>query len=157
LGLLFLSGRHLAVFVFLMIRTGIIYGTAMAALIGLLKFVEYKYVIRDIPLEFYIGLVAVMFTSLGIWAGLRLTRPKAVEVSVPFDRSESGLVQTGLSRRELEVLELIAAGHSNREIADKLFVSTSTIKTHVSNILAKLDASRRTQAIRRARELRLIP
>lgn len=129
----------------------------MAALIGLLKFVEYKYVIRDIPLEFYIGLVAVMFTSLGIWAGLRLTRPKAVEVSVPFDRSESGLVQTGLSRRELEVLELIAAGHSNREIADKLFVSTSTIKTHVSNILAKLDASRRTQAIRRARELRLIP
>ena len=129
----------------------------MAALIGLLKFVEYKFIIRDIPLEFYIGMVAVMFTSIGIWAGLRLTRPKVVEVSGPFDRDEANLEQTGLSKREFEVLELIAAGLSNQEIAEKLFVSTSTVKTHVSNILAKLDASRRTQAIRRAQELRLIP
>jgi len=140
-----------------MIRTVIIYGIAMAALIGLLKFVEYKFIIRDIPLEFYIGMVAVMFTSIGIWAGLRLTRPKVVEVSGPFDRDEANLEQTGLSKREFEVLELIAAGLSNQEIAEKLFVSTSTVKTHVSNILAKLDASRRTQAIRRAQELRLIP
>lgn len=140
-----------------MIRTVIIYGAAMAALIGLLKFVEYKYILRDIPLEFYIGLVAVMFTAIGIWAGLRLTRPKIVEVAGPFDRNEANLEQTGLSKRELEVLELIAAGHSNQEIAEKLFVSTSTVKTHVSNILAKLNASRRTQAIRRAQELHLIP
>ncbi|MEP6849557.1 MAG: response regulator transcription factor [Acidobacteriota bacterium] len=139
-------------------RTIIIYGLAMAALLGLLKLVEYKYLVRDIPLEFYIGLVAVMFTSLGIWAGLRLTRPKLVEVAVegPFERDDEALRRVGISKREFEVLELIAAGLSNQEIADRLFVSTSTVKTHVSNVLAKLDASRRTEAIARAKELRII-
>jgi NarL family two-component system response regulator LiaR len=138
-------------------RTIIIYGVAMAALLGLLKFVEYRYLVRDIPLEFYIGAVAVMFTSLGIWAGLRLTRPKIVEVSAPFELDEKNLQKLGLSKREYEVLELISHGLSNQEIAEKLFVSMSTVKTHVSNVLAKLDASRRTQAIRRAKELRIIP
>lgn len=132
------------------------YGTAMAALIGLLKFVEYKFVIRDIPLEFYIGSVAVMFTALGIWAGLRLTRPKVIEISGPFERNEANLKSTGISRREFEVLELIAAGLSNQEIAGRLFVSTSTVKTHVSNVLAKLDASRRTEAIANAKKIRII-
>ena len=128
----------------------------MAALIGLLKFVEYKFVIRDIPLEFYIGSVAVMFTALGIWAGLRLTRPKVIEISGPFERNEANLKSTGISRREFEVLELIAAGLSNQEIAGRLFVSTSTVKTHVSNVLAKLDASRRTEAIANAKKIRII-
>lgn len=132
------------------------YGIAMAALIGLLKFVEYKFVIRDIPLEFYIGSVAVMFTALGIWAGLRLTRPKVIEISDPFERNEANLKSTGISRREFEVLELIAAGLSNQEIAGRLFVSTSTVKTHVSNVLAKLDASRRTEAIANAKKIRII-
>jgi NarL family two-component system response regulator LiaR len=138
-------------------RTIIIYGIAMAALISLLKLVEYRYFVRDIPLEFYIGLVAVMFTALGIWAGLRLTRPKIVEVAGPFELDEKNLQKLGISKREYEVLELISHGLSNQEIAEKLYVSTSTIKTHVSNVLAKLDASRRTQAIRRAKELRIIP
>lgn len=138
-------------------RTIIIYGLAMAALLGLLKFVEYRYFVRDIPLEFYIGAVAVMFTALGIWAGLRLTRPKIVEVSAPFELNEKNLQKLGLSKREYEVLELISHGLSNQEIAEKLFVSMSTVKTHVSNVLTKLDASRRTQAIRRAKELRIIP
>lgn len=138
-------------------RTIIIYGIAMAALIGLLKFVEYKFVIRDIPLEFYIGSVAVMFTALGIWAGLRLTRPKVIEISGPFERNETNLKEAGISKREYEVLELIAAGLSNQEIAARLFVSNSTVKTHVSNILAKLDASRRTEAIAKAKEMRIIP
>ncbi len=140
-------------------RTVIIYGLALAALTGLLKLVEYKYLIRDIPLEFYIGAVAVMFTAIGIWAGLRLTRPKIVEVEIngPFERDEAALGKLGISRREFEVLELIAAGLSNQDIADRLFVSTSTVKTHVSNILAKLDAGRRTEAIARAKELRIIP
>ena len=137
-------------------RTIIIYGIAMAALIGLLKFVEYKFVIRDIPLEFYIGSVAVMFTALGIWAGLRLTRPKVIEISGPFELNDANLKSTGISKREFEVLELIAAGLSNQEIADKLFVSTSTVKTHVSNVLAKLDASRRTEAIANAKKIRII-
>lgn len=138
-------------------RTIIIYGVAMAVLLGLLKFFEYRYFVRDIPLEFYIGAVAVMFTALGIWAGLRLTRPKIVEVSAPFALDEKNLQKLGLSKREYEVLELISHGLSNQEIAEKLFVSMSTVKTHVSNVLAKLDASRRTQAIRRAKELRIIP
>ena len=138
-------------------RTVLIYGLAMAALVGLLKLVEYKYLVRDIPLEFYIGLVAVMFTALGIWAGLKLTRPKIVEVSGPFELNQANLDRSGLSRRELEVLGLLAAGLSNQDIAEKLFISTSTVKTHVSNVLAKLDAVRRTEAIARAKELRIIP
>jgi DNA-binding NarL/FixJ family response regulator len=133
----------------------------MAILVGLLKFVEYKYFVRDIPLEFYIGLVAVMFTAVGVWAGLKLTRPKIVreivETNDHFELDRGKLEKLGISPREYEVLELIAAGHSNQEIADRLFVSTSTVKTHVSNVLAKLDARRRTQAIQRAKELRIIP
>ena len=138
-------------------RTIIIYGLAMAALVGLLKVVEYKYFIRDIPLEFYIGVVAVMFTALGIWAGLRLTRPKIIDTSGPFVLDEAALQRLGISKREHEVLGLIAAGLSNQAIADKLFVSTSTVKTHVSNVLAKLEAGRRTEAVARAKELRIIP
>ena len=138
-------------------RTIILYGVAMAVLLGLLKLVEYKYLVREVPLEFYIGAVAVVFTGLGIWAGLRLTRPKVIEVGGPFVRDEDALKRLGVSRREYEVLELIAAGLSNQDIADRLFVSTSTVKTHVSNVLAKLNASRRTEAIARGKELRIIP
>lgn len=138
-------------------RTVIIYGLAMAVLIGLLKLVEYKYLLRDIPLEFYIGLVAVMFTTVGIWAGLKLTRPKIVEISAPFELNKANLERTGLSKREYEVLELLAAGLANKDIAEKLFVSPSTVKTHVSNVLAKLAACRRTEAIARAKEMRIIP
>jgi NarL family two-component system response regulator LiaR len=140
-------------------RTVLIYGLAMAVLLGLLKQVEYKYLVRDIPLEAYIGAIAVLFTGLGIWAGLRLTRPKLVrvEVSGPFVRDDATLDKLGISKREYEVLELIAAGLSNQAIADRLFVSTSTVKTHVSNVLAKLDAGRRTEAIAKAKEMRIIP
>jgi NarL family two-component system response regulator LiaR len=138
-------------------RTILIYGIAMAVLIGLLKFVEYRFLVRDIPLEFYIGIVAVMFTALGIWAGLRLTRPKLIETDTKFFLDEANLRKVGISKREYEVLELIAQGLSNQEIADKLFVSVSTVKTHAANIFAKLDARRRTQAIQRAKELHLIP
>ena len=140
-------------------RTVIIYGLAMAALLGLLKLIEYRYFVRDIPLEFYIGAIAVMFTGLGIWAGLRLTQPKVVEVPVtgPFERDDEAIKTLGISKREFEVLELIAAGLSNQDIADRLFVSTSTVKTHVSNVLAKLSAGRRTEAIAKAKEMRIIP
>ena len=138
-------------------RTILLYGLAMAVLIALLKLVEYRYFVRDIPLEFYIGIVAVMFTGLGIWAGLKLTRPKVIEVSGPFERDDAAIKRLGISRREFEVLELIAEGLSNQDIAGKLFVSPSTVKTHVSNLLAKLDAQRRTEAIARAKVLRLIP
>jgi len=142
-------------------KTILIYGLAMAVLLGLLKYVEYQYLVRDLPLEFYVGVIAVLFTTLGVWAGLKLTRPKVirevVETNKPFRLDEANLEKLGISRREYEVLELIAAGCSNQEIAEKLFVSTSTVKTHVSNVLAKLNARRRTQAIQRAKELSLIP
>jgi ATP/maltotriose-dependent transcriptional regulator MalT len=98
-----------------------------------------------------------MFTALGIWAGLRLTRPKLIETDTQFFLDEANLRKVGISKREYEVLELIAQGLSNQEIADKLFVSVSTVKTHAANIFAKLDARRRTQAIQRAKELHLIP
>ena len=140
-------------------RTILIYGLSMAGLLGLLKLIEYKYVARDIPLEFYIGVIAVMFTGLGIWAGLRLTRPKIVEVEVnpPFECDTEALLKLGISKREFEVLGLIAEGLSNQDIADRLFVSMSTVKTHVSNVLAKLDAGRRTEAIAKAKEMHIIP
>jgi NarL family two-component system response regulator LiaR len=140
-------------------RTVIFYGITMAALLGLLKMVEYKYLVRDVPLDFYVGIIAVMFTALGVWAGLKLTRPKVVEVEIggPFVRDEEELKRLGISKREFEVLELVAAGLSNQDIANRLFVSTSTVKTHVSNVLGKLDASRRTEAIANAKQLRIIP
>ena len=129
----------------------------MAALLIILKYIEYQYFVRDLPIEFYIGVIAAMFTGLGIWVGLPLTRPKVIDNSDKFELDEAGLQKLGISKREYEVLELIAAGCSNQEIADKLYVSTSTVKTHVSNVLSKLDARRRTQAIQRAKELRIIP
>ena len=139
-------------------RTIIIYGLSMAALLGLLKYLEYSFVVRDIPFEFYVGVIAVMFTILGVWVGRRLTRVTYVtSPSSDFELDDAALKRLGISKREYEVLELIAGGLSNQEIAEKLFVSTSTVKTHTSNLFAKLDARRRTQAIQKAKELRLLP
>ena len=134
----------------------------MAALVAILKFAEYRYFVRDIPLEIYVGLVAVTFTALGVWAGLRLTRSKVIrevviEAAEPFSIDDANVQRLGISKREYEVLELISLGLSNKQIAEKLFDSTSTVKTHASNLFAKLDARRRTQAVQRAKELRIIP
>ena len=150
-------------------KTILLYGIAMAVLIALLKFFQYQFLARDLSIEFYVGIVAVLFVCLGAWAGSRLTRTKiaVVEKEVIVERviaadsdfrlNESELDRLGISKREYEVLELISQGLSNQEIADKLFVSTNTIKTHSSNLFMKLDARRRTQAIQRARELGLLP
>lgn len=138
-------------------RTVLIYGASLAGLIALLKYIEYRFVVRDLSLEFYIGVIAILFTGLGIWAGPRLTRRKVVLVDPNFVLNEADLQRLGISKREHEVLELIAKGHSNQEIAEKLFVSVNTVKTHLSNLFGKLDAARRTQAIQKAKELRLIP
>ncbi len=140
-----------------MTRTVLIYGISLAVLIALLKYIEYRFLLRDFTLEFYVGLVAVIFTGLGIWAGPRLMRRKVVIVSPDFVLNESALQRLGISKREHEVLELMAKGHSNQEIAEKLFISVNTVKTHLGNLFLKLEASRRTQAIQRAKELRLIP
>lgn len=138
------------------------YSFILFVLVFLLKFLEYRYIIRDLSLEFYLGLVSVLFTTVGIWLGLKLTRKKVITVhaSAPtsvFEFNEQALSQTGISKRELEVLTLMAQGLTNQEIADKLFVSLNTIKTHSSNLFLKLEVKRRTQAIERAKQLRLIP
>ena len=138
-------------------KTILLYGLAMAALTGILKFIEYRFFIRDLSLEFYLGAVAVLFTAVGVWAGMKLTRRKVIAANPDFRLNEPELQRLGISKREYEVLELMAQGLSNQEIADKLFVSLNTIKTHSSNIFMKLDARRRTQAIHRAKELGLLP
>jgi two-component system, NarL family, response regulator LiaR len=138
-------------------KTIFLYGIALAALTGLLKFIEYRFFVRDLSLEVYLGILAVLFTGLGIWAGLRLTRQKVVIAPPEFTLNEGELQRLGISKREYEVLELIAQGLSNQEIAKKLFVSLNTVKTHSSHLFMKLDARRRTEAIRRAKELRLLP
>lgn len=141
-------------------RTVLVYGASLALLVFFLKFIEYRFFVRDLSLEFYLGLVAVLFTAIGIWAGLKITRKKIVVVTTAateFQFDDEKLKRLGISKREYEVLELMASGLSNREIADKLFVSLNTIKTHTSNLFLKLEVNRRTQAIQKAKALRLIP
>jgi two-component system, NarL family, response regulator LiaR len=137
----------------------LIYGASLAVLVFLLKYLEYQFFAKDLALEFYLAVIAMLFTGLGIWAGFRLTRKKVVVVkmSADFVFNERELDRLGISKREHEVLEWMAKGLSNQEIADKLFVSLNTVKTHTSNLFLKLEVSRRTQAIQKAKELSLIP
>jgi DNA-binding CsgD family transcriptional regulator len=141
-------------------RTILIYAVALAALIFLLKQLEYRFFIKDFSFEFYVGVIALMFTILGVWVGLRLTRRKTIVVDRHADEfkvNEDLMRKVGISTREYEVLQLIAQGHSNQEIADKLFISLNTVKTHSANLFLKLDVKRRTQAIQKAKEMALIP
>lgn len=140
-----------------MIRTALLYGVSLAILIALLRFFEFRFLVRDLSLEFYISLVAIIFTGLGIWIGPRLMRRKIVIVRPDFVFDPTALDRLGISKREHEVLELMAQGHSNQEIAEKLYVSVNTVKTHLGNLFLKLEVSRRTQAVQKAKELRLIP
>ena len=141
------------------------YGLLGGALIALLRTIEYRYLVLEHSVEIYGGLVALVFVSLGIWLGLRITGRKervvVREVAVPapaaFTRNEEKLAAIGMTPRELEILELIAAGLSNREIAERVFVSENTVKTHSSRVFEKLGARRRTQAVQRAKEFGLIP
>ncbi|MBL0740210.1 response regulator transcription factor [Chryseolinea sp. Jin1] len=125
-----------------------------------MKVLEYRFFVRDFSLEFYVGVVAVLFTALGVWVGLRLTRKKTAFVVMPSGRfvlNEAALKETGISPREHDVLDAMANGLSNQEIADKLFVSLNTVKTHTSNLFVKLDVKRRTQAIQKGKSMGLIP
>ncbi|MBS1977907.1 MAG: DNA-binding response regulator [Bacteroidetes bacterium] len=138
-------------------RTIILYGLGLAAMVTILKLIEYKYFVRQLSLEFYLAVVATLFAGLGVWVGRKLTYKKVIRVSGDFKLDESMLERLGISRREHEVLELIASGLSNQEIADRLFVSLNTVKTHSSNLFLKLEVKRRTQAIQKGKELGLIP
>ena len=145
----------------------IVYSISLAFLLFLLKWLELRFIIFDHSFEIYIGFIAVIFTVLGIWLALKLSKPKietvVVEKEVYVARNENFILNTSLisqlelSKRELEILSLLAQGHSNQEIAAKLFVSLSTIKTHIQNLFEKLDVKRRIQAVEKAKRLRLIP
>jgi len=141
----------------------LIYGLCGGVLIVILKLVEYRFLVIQHSLEIYGGLIALLFAVLGIWLGLKLTKNKETiivrEVPAPqfFTLNETRLRELGITRRELEILELIANGLSNREIAEKLFVSENTVKTHSSRLFDKLSARRRTQAVQLGKELGLIP
>ena len=142
----------------------LLYGICGGILIALLKFIEYRFIIIEHSIEIYGGLTAVLFAGVGIWLGLKLTKRKEVvlikEVPVParesFTVNEVKLRDLGITKREHEILALIAQGLSNREIAEKLFVSENTIKTHSSRLFDKLSAKRRTQAVQIGKELGLI-
>lgn len=143
-------------------RETILYGLALALLLFLLKWLELRFVIIDHAFEIYIGAIAAIFTALGIWLAVKLTKPKTVVVEKEvyikdFTLNENELNKLRLSKRELEVLQLMAEGLSNQEIAERLFVSLNTIKTHSSKVLEKLDVERRTQAVEKAKRLSIIP
>jgi NarL family two-component system response regulator LiaR len=140
-----------------------LYGAALALLLLLLNWLEWKFIVLDRAIELYSGALAIVFTGLGIWLAIKLARPKwrtvIVEKEVyvkPGAINEKELARLGLSARELEVLRLMAEGLSNQEIAARLFVSLNTIKTHSANIFEKLDVRRRTQAVDKAKKLNII-
>ena len=143
-------------------KTILLYGLVGGLLIALLKVVEYRYLVLSHSLEIYGGILAVLFSGVGIWLGLKLTRVKEtvvvkeVLVTGPFVRNDAKVTEFGITPRELEILEAIAAGRSNREIAEGLFVSENTVKTHAANLFEKLRAKRRTQAVQVAKEAGLI-
>ena len=158
-------------------KATLIYGISLAFLMYLLKWLELRFVIFHHSFEIYIGFIAVIFTALGIWLARKLSKPKpvsyrvetvVVEKEVYLTRNDPDghrdfilntplISQLEISKRELEVLNLIAQGHSNEEIATKLFVSLSTVKTHNQNLFVKFDVKRRTQAVEKAKRLNLIP
>ena len=146
-------------------RHVLIYGLVGGILIAALRWTEYRFLVVEHSIEIYGGVIAATFAVLGIWLGLKLTgKRKTIVVKevpiaaagpfIPDDRKREDL---HITRRELEILELIARGLSNREIAEKLFVSESTVKTHSSRVFDKLGARRRTQAVQLGKEFGLLP
>jgi NarL family two-component system response regulator LiaR len=143
----------------------LLYGLLGGILIAILKLIEYRWLVVEHSVEIYGGLVAAVFAGLGIWLGLKLTRRtqtvvvREVVVAAPatFVRDQGKLESLGITPRELEILQLIAEGLSNKEIAARVNVSENTVKTHSSRVFDKLGARRRTQAVQLGKELRLIP
>ena len=146
-----------------------LYGIIGGILIAALKWSEYRFLVIDHSIEIYSGLIAATFAAVGILLGLKLTRKqerivvKEVPVRVPvpmakpFCPNEAKREELAITPREMEILELIAQGMSNREIAGKLFVSENTVKTHSSRVFDKLGARRRTQAVQLGKEFGLLP
>jgi two-component system, NarL family, response regulator LiaR len=138
----------------------------MAILLFLVKWLEAHFIIFNYRLDFFVGAIAILFTVLGIWLALKLLRPKVeiriiekevyIHTSPKTEINQNEIEKLGISKRELDVLNVMATGLSNEEIAGKLFISLNTVKTHSSNIFFKLDVKRRTQAIEKAKRLNII-
>ncbi|MFD0793805.1 response regulator transcription factor [Mucilaginibacter litoreus] len=144
----------------------IVYAFLLAVLLFLMKWLEWQYIIVNHAYELYTSAIAILFLLTGVWLALRINkrRYKTVylekEVLINTDTfifNEDELKRLKLSKRELEVLQLMAQGLSNQDIAEKLFVSLNTIKTHSSRLFEKLEVQRRTQAVNKAKKLSLIP
>lgn len=152
---------------FYQLRHIALYALLMAILAFVLKWLQWKLLIQDNAIDIYIGLIAVFFTTLGVWIATQLLKPKIqtvivekeVHPPVPIEDSinERELEKLKLSAREYEVLQLLTQGYSNAEIAESLFLSLSTIKTHVSNLFIKMEVKSRTQAIEKAKRLKITP
>jgi ATP/maltotriose-dependent transcriptional regulator MalT len=160
-------------------RHALIFGLVGGLLIATLQYTEYRFVIIEHSVELYSALVAILFAAFGIWLGLRITRsreaihetvretvvvrevlvaPEGLKPVAPNTAQQQAQQQAlGITARELEILNLVARGFSNREIATQLFVSENTVKTHCARAFDKLGAARRTQAVLRGKELGLLP
>jgi len=137
-----------------MIRTILLWALVLALGAFALQWLEYRFVARAFSWQIYVGLIGAAFAAGGVWVGWKLAaraRPES------FQRNDAALAALGLTGQEVKVLERLAAGRSNKEIARDLGLSPNTVKTHVANLYAKLEVSRRTQAIGKARDLALIP
>ncbi|HST37604.1 MAG TPA: LuxR C-terminal-related transcriptional regulator [Allosphingosinicella sp.] len=134
-------------------RIIILYASALALAAGALQWLDYRYTVRAFSTEIYIGLLALGFLALGIWAGARLTPRPATG---PFQRNEAAIRSLGLSPRECEILALLASGQSNKHLARSLAISPNTVKTHVARVFEKLDVPNRMQAVEKARMLSVI-
>ena len=134
-------------------KTTLIYAAGLAVTAFVLQWLNYQYSMRAFATEIYVGMVAIGFAVFGIWVGFRLTQRHS---SREHEVNMQAVAALGISDRELQVLQLLNNGHSNKEIAATLFVSPNTIKTHVSRLYEKLDVSRRTQAVRKAKSLNLV-
>jgi DNA-binding CsgD family transcriptional regulator len=146
----------------------LVFGLVGGVLIAVLRWSEYQFLVIEHSFEIYGALVAVIFAAFGIWLGIKLTKPRETivvrEVLVPptaapatFTLNQPQLDALGITPRELEILNLVAEGLSNREIGDRLFVSENTVKTHCSRAFDKLGARRRTQAVQLGKQLGILP
>lgn len=138
----------------------------MALVLFLLQWLEARFIVLNYRLDFFIGAIAIVFTVLGIWLALKLVKPKVetriiekeiyIDSTPPTAINQTEISNLGISKRELDVLQLMATGLSNEEIAEQLFISLNTVKTHSSNIFLKLEVKRRTQAVEKAKRLNII-
>ena len=137
-----------------MARIVILYALALALTAAALQWLEYRYFVRSFSTEIYIVLIAIGFAALGLWAGRKLTSPPS---RGPFERNQAAIRSLGLTSRECDILDRLASGRSNKELARDLGISPNTVKTHVARVYEKLDVQKRVQAIEKARDLSLIP